>query len=89
MNKPVIKPQKDIATVVLKFEDGTEQVIDKGMVISLAPKDGDEITMTVDCCNINGDSYQNIMYGMLQLASQTVEIDEDNSEPKHKYEKSK
>jgi hypothetical protein len=80
MNKPVIKPQKDIDKVVLKFADGTEQVIDKGMVISLVPNGEDEVTMTIDCCNIDGDSYQNIMYGMLQLASKTIELEEEDEE---------
>ena len=37
------------------------------MILSSKPKNEDEIIMNVQCCHINGDDYDNIMYGLSQL----------------------
>lgn len=71
-NKP---EEKMIKNITLTFEDGTTQQIDKGMVITLAPKEDDEMELHMECCNINGIDMENTMYGLLQAAAQFINLD--------------
>jgi|GEM_PF-4684157 len=67
MGEIKVTVEQAIVKIILEFEDGTTKDISKGMILSSKPKNEDEIIMNVQCCHINGDDYDNIMYGLSQL----------------------
>ncbi|WP_053983763.1 hypothetical protein [Niameybacter massiliensis] len=43
----------DIEQVIIKYKDGTEKVLDKGMVVS-TEQDEEEIHVSMSMCNMSG-----------------------------------
>lgn len=86
MNSNVIKETEDlkvkikseenmIKSITLTYEDGTTQVIEKGMAITLNQKENYELSLEMEMCNMSGADFLNVMYGVLQEAAQFIDID--------------
>lgn len=69
MENVELQESKEIEKIVIHFEDGTTKEVDEGMVVSLQEKEEDQLTINMECCHIGGTEYQNMMYGLLKLAS--------------------
>lgn len=53
-----------IEEIVLKIEDGGEESIEKGMVISLSKLEDETSDMSIRFCNLDMEEVNNIMYGL-------------------------
>lgn len=60
--------KRDLVKIIMKYDDGTEEIIEKGVVITVKPSDEEETeTITLDFANISGREATNIVHGVTQF----------------------
>lgn len=62
----MVENERDIQKIVIHYDDGTEETINKGFIGSMEEKEGN-IEMVFHMCHIPGRDLENIIWGILQL----------------------
>ncbi len=71
----MVENEKDIQKIVIHYEDGTEETINKGFIGSVKENDGN-IDMVFHMCHIPGRNLENIIWGILQLGDKLGMFDD-------------
>lgn len=62
--------KKDIERIIVKYDDGTEKEISKGVIITLNKNENqDEEKMTFEFADIKRNELANILYGVIQMGN--------------------
>ena len=62
--------KKDIEKIIVKYDDGTEKEISKGVIITLNKNENqDEEKMTFEFADIKRNELANILYGVIQMGN--------------------
>ena len=62
--------KKDIEKIIVKYDDGTEKKINKGVIITLNKNENqDEEKMTFEFADIKRNELANILYGVIQMGN--------------------
>ena len=62
--------KKDIERIIVKYDDGTEKEISKGVIITLSKNENqDEEKMTFEFADIKRNELANILYGVIQMGN--------------------
>ena len=75
--------KKDIEKIIVKYDDGTEKKINKGVIITLNKNENqDEEKMTFEFADIKRNELANILYGVIQMGNKIGLFDggEDDEE---------
>lgn len=66
---------KDIEQIVVKYSDGTEKVINRGMVLTMQA-DGEDTDLTMEFAKCSGQDLSVIAYGFLEMSVKMGLLDE-------------
>lgn len=62
--------KKDIERIIVKYDNGTEKEISKGVIITLNKNENqDEEKMTFEFADIKRNELANILYGVIQMGN--------------------
>lgn len=61
------KKENNLDKIVLKYDDGTEKEISKGVVITLNSVDEDESTLNFEFAHMKGNELTDIILGVMQM----------------------
>ncbi|WP_234121167.1 hypothetical protein [Clostridium hydrogenum] len=64
----------DVKKITIIYSDGTSKTINKGAVIEQNETDG-EIKLNMEFCKFSGNDLINMIYGILEFASNTGMLD--------------
>lgn len=67
--------EKEIKEIVVYYDDGTEETINKGFIGNMKENDGN-IDMVFTMCHISGKDLENIVWGILQLGDKLGMFDD-------------
>lgn len=56
--------------IIVKYEDGTEKEINKGVVICDSVNEDLDHTMTMEFVNISGQEFSNLIFAILNMAGE-------------------
>lgn len=56
--------EKDVDSIVINYADGTQKVLDKGMIVN-AEQEGEELNISMTMCHISGADLINYLESMV------------------------
>lgn len=69
------KRKVDVEKIIVKYVDGTEKEIDKGVILTLKEQ-GEEARITMEFASISGTEFGIIAYGFLQACHEIDVLDD-------------
>lgn len=68
--------EKDVDSIVINYADGTQKVLDKGMIINLTEEEG-MIDLSMTMCHMSGPDVILYMKSILMSCMEFVEREEE------------
>lgn len=59
--------EANLEKIILKYDDGTEKEIDKGLVINNKCLDNGDCKLEMEFVNMKGTELRNVIYGVLEF----------------------
>lgn len=70
------KKESLVENIVLKYEDGTEKKINKGVIITVGEVDSEgDTTMNFEFANCKGEDLTSIIWGVMNMADEMGMLD--------------